>query len=218
MSVLNKKNSILKKLLSVNCYDHIREMIVTGKSKIMLSCPHTVPHYRNGKIKHDEPNTLIVAHYLHKIYDVPYIYKINSNEEDANFDKKSNYKSILCDYIIKNGVNLLIDLHEMKPSRKEIINIGTKKFKNIKNINILNSFIRVFSSEKLGLISIDEPFAASGNYRVSTYIHKKTKINCLQIELNSSMFLSDVNYNSILKAFKMVIKNILLIMENNYEK
>ncbi len=141
----------------------------------MLSCPHSVTHYRNGIKKCDEPHTLLVADYLHKIYDIPYIYKIKSDMEDANFDEKSNYKNILCDYIKKNDIKLLIDLHEMKCNRKEMINIGTNGFKNIKGLKIINSFVRTFSAEKMGLISIDEPFSASGNARVSTHIYKKQK-------------------------------------------
>ena len=215
MKTLSNKEKIISKLLNTKSDSDLREKIISGKAKIMFSCPHSVVHYRNGNLKWDEPNTLIIANYINKTLDTPFIYKIKSDLEDANYDVKSNYKDILCGYIRKNKIKLLIDLHEMKSSRKEIINIGTNGFKNIKNICKLNCFIRVFSKNKLGLLSIDEPFAAHGKDRVSTYVHNKLNIDTVQIELNSKLFKNELDYNNILKSFKESVCELINIGEND---
>ena len=204
MNIIIRKKNIIEKLLNENSELNLREKIVIGNSKIMFSCPHSVIHFRNGVLKYDEPDTLVIANYIHKLYNTPFIYKIISDDEDANFDIKSNYKDILCDYIKKNNITLLIDLHQMKSSRKEMICIGTNSFKNVKNIKIVNSFVRSFSKNNIGLISIDEPFSASGKERVTTHVHRITNINCLQIELNSKLFKDDNNYTNVLKSFKEI--------------
>lgn len=207
MSYINNKRKKIESLLNSD----EKEIIVEGNSKIMLSCPHSVIHYRNGEIKYDEPDTLIIADYLHKKFDLPFIYKVKSDNEDANYDAVSNYKNILKDYIITNEIKLLIDLHQLNVRREEIVNFGINNFKNISDINYLNCFIRSFSSNSIGLISIDVPFAASGENIISSFIHNNTNIDCIQLELNTKLFHSDILYNKTIKCFRESIINI-----NNY--
>ena len=70
MSYIKNKRKKIESLLNSD----EKEIIVEGNSKIMLSCPHSVIHYRNGEIKYDEPDTLIIADYLHKKFDLSFIY------------------------------------------------------------------------------------------------------------------------------------------------
>lgn len=205
MSFLNNKNRIINSLLNKT----EREIIVDGKAKIMISCPHTVVHYRNGAKKLDEPDTLYLADYLHKKFDLPYVYKVKSDNEDANYDVQSRYKDMVVDYIMSNDIKLLIDLHQLYQGRKEIINLGINSFANINSTIYLNKLIRSFSRNNVGLISIDEPFAASRTKTISNYVHVKTRIDCIQAELNCKIFKSEVKYKQVLKSFREAINAIL---------
>ena len=61
------------------------------------------------------------------------------------------------------------------------------------------------------MISIDYPFAASGDNTISTYIHNNSNIDCLQIELNSVLFQSSELYNKVLDFFDQIINNIIAL-------
>ena len=213
MSYLKTKHRKIENLLNSDQ----REIIVDGHEKIMLSCPHCVIHYRNGEIKYDEPDTLIIADYLHKKFDLPFIYKVKSDNEDANYDAVSTYKNILKEYIIKNNIKYIIDLHQLNSHRNEIVNLGTNGFKNLSDINFLNCFIRAFSANSIGTISIDVPFAASGENIISSYIHRNTNIDCIQLELNTKLFHSDVLYSKTIKCLRESIIDIKNYLGNNNE-
>lgn len=205
MSLVKNRKNIINSLL---CLEE-REKIVDGIGNIMISCPHCVKHYRENTEKMDEPDTLLIAYYLHKKYNLPYIYKIKSDGEDANYDLNSNYKNLLIEFIKNNNIKLLIDLHQLNLNRKEIINIGTNNLNYIKNLKNLNTFIRVFSENKIGLISIDEPFAASGEKTISNYVNKNTGIDALQIEMNTKIFHSENLYKNIVKSYRNIIEELL---------
>lgn len=213
MSYIKNKRRKIESLLNNNQ----REIIVEGHGSIMLSCPHCVLHYRNGEMRYDEPDTLIIADYLHKKFDLPFIYKVKSDDEDANYDSKSSYKEILKDYVIKNNIKFLIDLHQLNSNRSEIVNFGINSFKNISDIKYLNCLIKAFSFNCIGTISIDSPFAASGENIVSSFIHKNTNIDCVQLELNTKLFHSDVLYNKTIKCFRESIISINDYIGYSYE-
>lgn len=202
MNYFDKKNRILTNHLNIEA----REILIDGVGKILISCPHSVIHYRKGIEKYDEPDTLIVANYLHKIFNIPYIYKVKSDNEDANYDLNSNYKEMVVNYIKNNDIKLLIDLHQLHQSRDEIVNIGINGFENINTTVYLNEFVKSFSNNNIGLVSIDEPFAASGAMTISNYVHNKTDIDCLQIELNCKLFKTSDKYKLVLKCFREAIK------------
>lgn len=204
MNYFKNKNRILDKLLNQT----EREILVNGVGNILISCPHSVVHFRNGTKKLDEPDTLIIANYLNKVFNLPYLYKVKSDNEDANFDLNSNYKRILIDYITSNNIKLLIDLHELDPNRREIINIGLNNFNNINSSLFINEFIISFSSNNIGLISIDKPFSASSTKTISNYVHSTTGIDCIQIELNTKLFKTSEKYKIVLKSFREAINSI----------
>lgn len=185
------------------------EIIVSGEGKVMISCPHSVFHYRNGIKKCAEEDTAILAYLLHNELNIPYMYKIISDSEDANYDIKSTYKNNLVEYIKTNNIKVLLDLHELNKNREEVVNLGTGYGKNIKNNDILNILIREISLKKIGMISIDKPFSASGASVISTYVHAKCDIDCIQVEINSGFFINDIkNFEIFSNIMQSSIKEI----------
>ena len=212
------KKNILNKMLNADYREAIECNLDTTNNFVMLSCPHSVEHFREGVKKFSEPDTVVIAKKLHKDINIPYIYKIKSDNEDANYDKKSTYKDMLSEYIKKiEDIKLLLDLHELNPKRKEIVNFGIGNMKNINDIYLLNILIRNFSESKIGMVSIDKPFAARGERTISSYIHKKNKINTIQIEFNSKIFRDNDSFDKVYKTMKKSINelNEYLIGEKN---
>lgn len=58
----------------------------------MVSVPHAVNHYRNGKIKLADRYTGGIARYLHKVTNCHLIYNCKFNNCDYNYDTYNSNK------------------------------------------------------------------------------------------------------------------------------
>lgn len=190
--------------------------LIDGQGKIMISAPHSVAQIRRGKLKDAEPQTGVIAKLLHDDLDIPIIYKTKNMGDDANFDTNSDYKNALIEYIVNNKIKLLIDLHQLSPSRKEKIDICTGKLKNIDNPEIINVFFNEFLLADIDNIQIDKPFSGSLPTTIVTYVRNITGIQSLQIEINSNLLYErfpDYNfiavYQSIKKAICTIERNLI---------
>ena len=195
----------------------MKELLLKGSQKIMLSAPHCVDHYRNGKIKIKEINTDEIVKELNKRIDIPGIYKLESNGEDANWDLDSPYKEACKEYIINNEIKFLIDIHGMDNRRREDICIGTAKGKNIKNYKIVEEVKEIFEEFGYKNVTIDRPFSANNIRCVSRYINKECNIDTLQIEINNKYkFPKSEEYDleKLIDCFDNIIKTITSSFDN----
>ena len=182
--------------------------LIEGQGKTMVSAPHSVAQIRRGKLKDAEPQTGVIAKLLHDDLDIPIIYKTKNMGDDANFDTNSDYKKALIEYITNNKIKLLIDLHQLSPSRKEKIDICTGKLKNIDNPEIINVFFNEFLLANIGNIQIDKPFSGSLPTTIVTYVRNITGIQSLQIEINSNLLYErfpDYNFKAVYQSIKKAI-------------
>ncbi|MBQ4640336.1 MAG: N-formylglutamate amidohydrolase [Clostridia bacterium] len=158
-----------------------------GAGSVMFSAPHCVEQLRNGCIKYAEPQTGLLAEMLHEGLHCPIIRKQNNLNDDANYDAVCPYKDVLSDYVNRQGVRYLMDLHQLAPSREEIINIGTGEYENADE-EVARAVEKCFL--KAGIpVWIDQPFKASYPHTVSAAIHRRCGIQCVQIEINSRLLM-----------------------------
>lgn len=155
---------------------------------VMFSAPHAVEHKREGIMKPAEPSTGIIVKQLADM-DFPGMVKNAKNTEDPNFNMDSSYKLFLSDYISKNNINLLFDLHELNPSRPMSICIGTGRGKNVKNNEKLVTIVKNgFEAAGFENVTVDDPFAGATEVTVASYVSKNCNIPAFQIEMNSGLF------------------------------
>lgn len=203
----------------INLYDDLisnvntREVLIEGEGKVLLSCPHCVEHFRNGEPKAREPETVVIAYFINKNLNYPYIYKVKSDMEDANFDKVSKYKDAVVQYIKENDIKLFVDFHQLDGKRIENINLGIAHGNNMSDKRIVDQFVKSFSENNIEHVTIDMPFSASGENVLSTYVHNNTNIDTIQIEINSSLVYDNVDgFNNTLDA---LIKTFYNLKEKN---
>lgn len=127
--IINYLKKIEKKF-SANDYNgkDSREFeIIEGKVPIMLSAPHSVNHFRNGKIKYCDLFTGSICLYLQKVTGCHLIYALNQSSSDANFDSEENssYKRALKKYIKENNIKILFDIHGCDKEKECAVEIGT---------------------------------------------------------------------------------------------
>ena len=180
--------------------------LLAGNGKIIVSAPHSVEQTRHGKKKYSEPQTGALAKMLHEELGLPVSYKTRNCGDDANFDAVSPYKDALVDYIKKNKIEFLLDLHQLAPSRDVMIDIGTGKMKNVKNEEFVKVAYNTFEKYDFGKIEIDTPFDASYPYTLSAYISRECDISCLQIEMNSKIVRTDSKNSKEEKVFLALVE------------
>lgn len=165
-------------------------VLLGGSRKIMLSCPHSVEHKRNGKIRPAESDTALIALHFNSM-GFPCIIKTSNLDDDANFDKESKYKTDLISFINQNKISLVLDLHELRRDREMDICIGTgsDSHKNLLgNLGILQRLETALSEDFS--VRINDPFMASSDGTVSSAC-ALNGTPALQLEINSGLFLSD---------------------------
>ncbi|MGP1404313.1 MAG: hypothetical protein ACTTKY_09175 [Catonella sp.] len=184
-----------------------------GIYKVLLSAPHSVSQLRNGKIKAPESRTGTIIILLRERLGTPIIYKTRNENNDANFDEKSNYRDELIDFLKNKKIGCVLDFHISAPSRPYSVEVGTGYGENICGRKDLQEIITEGLKKTYNEITVDSIFPASNPNTVSASVGNKAKIPAFQIEINWNV-ISD--YDKMLKfvdCFEEIIKK----LEENIE-
>ena len=165
--------------------DHV---ILIGEDKpIILSAPHGVTQWREGKIKLAEPGTINTALHLNKICNCHTIIKTKNNHDDANYDPVSEYKTALEKFIQENNIKYVIDLHSLAPHRKCDINVGVDGGKLVEtNPNLYRKFVKNLCDAGFN-VYIDVPFYGAPRTIAGSLKKKFKNIWAIQLEINSKI-------------------------------
>lgn len=178
---------------------------VQGDIPIIISAPHSVKHFREGKEKVGEFMTGALAIALNKSTGCSIIYKTKNDFTDPNYDQKHDYKTELIDLIDKYQIKMLIDLHIMSDTREPDIEIGTGTLKNINfDKNLLSIFTSIFQKANIQKVIVDKFFTAGNPNTVSSSIHAATKIPCVQIEINWRLLSLDSKDNKVTTVIQVL--------------
>lgn len=189
--------------------------VINGKEKIILSAPHSVKHIREKSVRPRETKTGTIVRVLSKKYNTYGIYKISKNcNNDANWDKKCEYKEYIKSKVKKEKIKALIDFHGMAAHREQDICIGINEGENIYgNYDIVNYMIDIFHKYGFKNVTVDKPFNARYEYCVSNFIAKECKIPTFQIEINlkyrSAQYKEYKKYKDLLKALGEILEFII---------
>lgn len=165
-------------------HDHA---VVDGKNNILLSAPHGVSQVRLGKYKFSEIGSLTTVLHLQKSTDSYLIAKTKNNNDDANFDEVSLYKSKIEELIYSNNIKYVIDFHGLSSKRECDVNLGTHIGKNIKPNeyafdNLYNALtLNGFKTE------VDMPFMAGNRTISGSVANNHPEVWTIQIEINCAI-------------------------------
>lgn len=186
--------------------------ILDGTGNVMLSAPHAVLQTRHGRIKHAERYTGMLAKLCSADMNVPCIYKSRHMHDDANHDPTSDYRDALAHYVKTHAIRYVLDLHQLAPSRPMALCIGTGYGQNLHGDNRAVQIIQAaFAARGLAPITIDDPFAASKEYTVSSAVSRACGICVIQLELNTSLLVEDTDacrFSEVWDALSEIITNL----------
>ena len=198
--------------------------IINGAGQVMISAPHCVSHIREGREKKAEAETKDILLKLCSKTGCYGIYKTYDSENilhnvDPNYHD-SDYKKYLVEFIKKNKIRYLFDLHQMMPqkngvTRKDIcLGTGGENHHNIngdfqfltlvQNALIDNNFTVAINDYNLG---------ATMPRTICQTVAKECGIKCIQIEINSKkikkcvgVLFSYKDYFNLIIALERVVK------------
>lgn len=175
---MNFKNTILNYELYNETTFHKKD----GKTPVIITAVHTMNHKKiDGTKKKIEPFTKAIAMYIADKTNSFHYIKIKDTGIDSNSDIEDDFKINLLDFIKKNNIKLLLDIHGASIEHDFDIELGT--LDNISaNKNTINNLKESFNKEEIFNIKENSPFKGGG---ITKYIYKNTNIEIIQIEINS---------------------------------
>lgn len=169
-------------------------IIKKGKIPIMISAPHAVNHFREGKVKYADMLTGGIARYLQKMTGCHLIYSAKQINKDPNFDEEadSEYKKELKKYITNNNIKVVIELHGASKEREYAVEMGTidESDKSLHEHTFISALIKnyfeYFFKQLDGKKDIwkNKIFDASYKNTITNYISSNTDTACIQLEIN----------------------------------
>lgn len=196
-----KRIAELESFFSANHYNGLGNTafrIEEGSVPIMLSAPHAVNHFRDGKLKSADCFTGGIATYLRELTACHIVYSACYTETDPNHDspKARDYKESLKEYLKSHPVYLLIDLHGAARERDFAVEMGTAPKKREEDASLLqykfvDDVIKELLEKKFRLLDTEKKnisknvfFAAKNQNTIANYISAHTNTACIQLEIN----------------------------------
>lgn len=163
-------------------------LVRKGRAHSVISAPHAVIHYRNGKKKLNEPYTGSLALQLHERTGASAIIYARTTDEDPNWDETSLYKTTLKELVQDAAVPsfFILDLHGLSRTVKRDAIIGTANGKALMGLNWLSAKLKgALEGEGLKNITVDEVFSAVGQNTITSYTFRELKIPAMQLEIGA---------------------------------
>ena len=197
--------------------------IINGAGQVMISAPHCVAHIREGREKTAEAETKEIllklcsktgCYGIYKTYDSK---NISLNIDPNYYD--SDYKRYLVEFIKKNKIRYLLDLHQMLPqkngvTRKDIcLGTGGDNHCNIKgDLHLLELVQNTFIDNNFTVAINDYNLGATMSRTICQTVARECGIKCLQIEINSKkvkkrlgFLFFNKDYNKLIIALKKIV-------------
>ena len=186
--------------------------IIEGKIPILISAPHSVRQFRNGKIKAKDSYTGAIAIILQKEINCYCIYKTKNNNDDANYDlENNNYKEELLKIINKNKIKLLLDIHGASDRYGFGIDIATDNQINLNGKEITLKILKETLEEfKINDVVTDKIFRAHSDRTICKTISNRTKIPCIELEI-ARKYRNIEDFTQIKKMIKAIKESIIRI-------
>lgn len=186
--------------------------ILMGDLPVIISAPHSVTHFRNGKRKQGEFMTGAIVKLLQERLNCYSITKTRNDQTDPNYDEVHPYKEEIKKLINEHGITLLLDLHIMHEERPAAIEIGTGRGKNVFHDTLYANVLKQsFESFGISPIIVDQHFTGGFKFTVSSDISQSTNIPCIQIEINWGLLDLRSQKNQILTVLDSLAASIVTL-------
>ena len=167
-----------------------------GRRKILVTAPHAEEHKRDGQAKHAEPKTGLIARYLSAKFNCHALVTNGLQEHDPNYDVTCPltlgdcpFKDAISAIIETSNIRLVLDLHQLHPSRRFDFVIGTKDGSTVAGhehlVGELRSRLLPLAGNHRLLVNPSFGYSARNPATITRYGADGHAIPAIQIEVNS---------------------------------
>ncbi|MDF2949048.1 MAG: hypothetical protein K0R07_1075 [Sedimentibacter sp.] len=181
-------------------------MIESGKNQIILTAPHSASQIREGSPKIGEYRTGLIVKKLKELTNSHIAYKTKNNNDDANYDKVCAFKTDVVSYAKEHNIKLVLDFHLARPEREFNIDIGTGHGANIHGRDDILRLLQQKLSISYKDVRIDDTFAGSYPYTVSSTLSRTLLIPAIQIEINWNVVSDYYKAEKLIHNFAKIIE------------
>ena len=180
-------------------------MVLEGSSPVLISAPHGISQVRLGKLKVPEIGSLATALFLKSNTNSHLIAKTKNNNDDANFDEESSYKSQAIKIIKSKNIRFVLDIHGLAAHRDCDINLGTHLGNNIASNKRAYVALAKLLEDAGFVVSVDQPFMAAA-CTISSSIKKVfPEVWTIQIEVNCKISNRKENFEKYKKLLSALL-------------
>jgi hypothetical protein len=178
-----------------------------GSVPVLISAPHSVNHYREGKLKYADMYTGALVMLIQKLTGCYCIFSTGVCEEDPNFILGGSYKNLLENVVKYHNIKYVIDIHGASESRDFDIDLGTLKGQSIDS-TIVSDVVNVFKENSILNVKVDDKFPALNPATITSFCCKELGISSVQMEIHKSFrTLSETgNITKLVSSLSSVVK------------
>lgn len=160
--------------------------LVTGNQPIIITAPHSVRPFRNGKYRFSDGGaTAAYALALAELIGAHVIYADYENDFDANYEDDNEFKNQLAALIEEVDPILVLDIHGSNPMRSYDLDIGTMHGESLLGKNVLLGDL-ITRLTKEGIVNIStNRFSASKQQSITKFASNRG-VPSLQLEINAT--------------------------------
>lgn len=162
-------------------------LVLSGRIPVLVSAPHAVTHWRDGREKNADLYTGALALWLHEQTGCAVLAAGRPSQADGNHDPAavSPYKQELARILRENPVKVVLDLHGAKASQPFDVELGTGPGWEGKSALVQEARLcflaQGFHPKK---IWSDRLFSAAKTETVTRFCIQDLKVPALQLEIN----------------------------------
>lgn len=197
---------------------HTSHIYLPGRRKILITAPHAEEHKRDGQPKFAEPKTGLIASFLSAKFNCHALVTNGLQEHDPNHDitcpltlGDCPFKDALSAVVEANDIRLVIDLHQLHPSRPFDFVIGTNDGKTVTGFEFLvdelrSRLLQLAGGESRVLVNPSFGYSARHRATITRYVAEGHKMPAMQLEINSQLTDDWENVARMLARFVVDIK------------
>lgn len=187
--------------------------IVPGRIPVVISAPHTVRQWREGKMKERDGMTGGLAEYLCERFGVWGVIRTWNAQDDPNHnnDERSKaYRATVAEVVRAQNAQWMFDLHGCLNKHGFDMSVRINGGGNLNcEREELDEILKDWRDVGLD-VRVDEQFFAAKSEAVSNYIHRVTGINCLQLEISTRIRTTEDGLERFCDGFGRILAKIML--------
>lgn len=163
--------------------------VILGKVPILVSAPHAVRQIREGVVKERDGMTGGIVEYLCEelgLFGITRLWEAGDDPNYAQDERSVAYRNEIVRLVKEYGIKWVLDVHGCLNKHGFDLDIGVNGGANVAcGMDVVEKWAENWRQQGMD-VRVDGRFVAEWPYVVSNEVHRKTGVDCLQLELSGN--------------------------------